>query len=375
MQICTVLKLQANEREHDILLKTLQACNAACDSISRVAFEHQEFRQYDLHELVYHNIRAETELPANHVIRCIAKVAHSYKLDHDTLREFNPLGAIELDSALLSFRVKERKVSIKTTSGRLKFVYSCSPEQRKLLKGTKHQSDLLLREGEFYLSVVVSVSEPEPYVPEGTLGIDLGIVNIATDSEGHRYSGEPVKKIREKYRKFRQDIQKVKTRSARKKMAKRRKKESRYVRDINHCISKKIVRTAFVRKKTLAIESLTGIRQRGNRLNRAVRTEIHNWSFAQLKGFLVYKARRAGVPLIELDARYSSQQCSRCGHTEIANRPDQETFCCRYCCFQANADENSALVLEARVEQSAYPRFHMAVLTNMGGQAVSFTGR
>src|SRR5579862_8414679 len=83
------------------------------------------------------------------------------------------------------------------------------------------------------------------------------------------------------------------------------------------------------------------------------------WAFAQVKNFLAYKAKREGVPLIEVDARYSSQQCSRCAHTQRANRPNQETFRCCCCCFQSHADVNAAKVLEARVVFSTGPRFHV----------------
>ena len=67
---------------------------------------------------------------------------------------------------------------------------------KELLQGKKGQTDLLLRDGAFYLSCAVTVAEAEPFTPEGVIGIDLGIVNVATDSEGNRYTGEPVKKVR-----------------------------------------------------------------------------------------------------------------------------------------------------------------------------------
>src|SRR5262249_27445307 len=116
----------------------------------------------------------------------------------------------------------------------------------------------------------------------------------------------------------------------------------------NHRISNALVRLAQDRQKALACETLTGIRQRGNGLNRAMRTQLNAWAFNQLKQFFAYKARRAGVPLIEVDPRYSSQTCSRCGHCERANRRTQEKFECLCCGFQANADYNAALNLKAR---------------------------
>src|ERR1700716_64941 len=103
MQLTTVVKLSPTPEQHIALAQTLRACNAACDRISILAFQSQTFRQFPLHALVYHNIKAETGLNANHVVRAIAKVAHAYKLDTRTLRTFSPLGGIELDKDLLSW--------------------------------------------------------------------------------------------------------------------------------------------------------------------------------------------------------------------------------------------------------------------------------
>ncbi len=370
MQLTVTVKLNTAPDQHAALVQTLRTCNGACDRISRAAFATGAFRQYALHALVYHPVKAETNLNANHVVRAIVKVANAYKQGAKVQRTFAPLGAIELDKDLLTWKVDTQTVSLNTVAGRLHLRFVCSSEQKALLQGKKGQTDLLLREGAFYLSCAVTVAEAQAFTPEGVIGVDLGIVNVATDSEGNRYSGEAVKKVRKKYRRLRQELQAKKTRSARKRMAKSRRKESRFVRDVNHCISKTLVGMAIHRKKALALEMLQGIRERGNRLNRAMRTELNNWSFAQLKCFLAYKCRRAGVPLIAVDARYSSQQCSRCGHTERANRPSQEAFCCRHCCFQANADVNAALVLEARVTLSTGPRFYLAALASRGGQAV-----
>ncbi len=202
------------------------------------------------------------------------------------------------------------------------------------------------------MSCAITVEEAEVFTPVGVVGIDLGIVNVATDSEGHQYTGEPVQKVRRKYRRLRQLLQSRKTRSARKHLQKARRKESRFVKDTNHIISKHLVQLALDRQKALACEVLTGIRQRVNGLNRVMRTELNNWAFLQLKTFLHYKAKRAGVTLIAVDPRYSSQTCSACGHCERANRTSQERFCCQCCGLEANADVNAALNLKARGELS-----------------------
>ena len=52
--------------------------------------------------------------------------------------------------------------------------------------------------------------------------------------------------------------------------------------------------------------------------------------------------------LILVPAHHSSQECSECGHTEAANRTDQETFLCQRCGHADNADLNAAKVIKKR---------------------------
>jgi putative transposase len=364
MQLTVTVKLKTTPDQHAALVKTLRTCNTACDDISATAFTTGTFRQYNLHALVYHPVKAQTKLNANHVVRAIAKVAHAYKLDTKGQRTFAPLGGIELDRDLLTWKVDAQTVSLNTVQGRLHLPFVCSTAQKELLQEKKGQTDLLLRDGAFYLACAVTVAEAEPFTPAGCIGIDLGIVNVATDSEGNQYTGEPVKRIRKRYRRLRQLLQSKKTRSARKHLQKARRKESRFVKDTNHIISKHLVQRALDRQKALACEVLTGIRQRANGLNRALRTELNNWAFLQLKTFLHYKAKRAGVTLIEVDPRSSSQTCSACGHCERANRKSQERFCCQCCGLEANADVNAALNLKARGELSPALMFRKEALAS-----------
>ena len=364
MKLTTVVKLHTSEEEYAALVQTLRACNATCDRISRIAFEQKTFRKFDIHHLTYHNIRAATDLAAGHVVCAIAKVANAYKLDKVTLRTFDPTGGIEFNKDTLAWKVEEQTVSVNTGCGRLKLRFLCSGRDKELLRGKRGQADLLLRKGQFYLSVSVTVAEATPFLPQGVIGIDLGIVQIATDSEGNQYSGEPVKKVRKKCRRLRKLLQPKKTRSARKHLQKAGKRESRFVKDVNHCISKNLVQLAIDRQKALACEDLTGIRGRGNSFHRAMRTELNSWAFHQLKLFLAYKCQRAGVTLIEADPRYSSQTCSGCGHCERGNRKSQESFECLCCGLKLNADVNAALNLKARGELSAALMFRLEALAS-----------
>jgi putative transposase len=125
-----------------------------------------------------------------------------------------------------------------------------------------------------------------------------------------------------------------------------------------------LVQLALDRQKALACEDLTGIRGRGNGFNRAMRTELNSWAFHQLKLFLAYKCQRAGVTLIEVDPRFSSQTCSGCGHCERGNRKSQEWFECLCCGLRLNADVNAALNLKAWGELSAALMFRLEAIAS-----------
>lgn len=146
---------------------------------------------------------------------------------------------------------------------------------------------------------------------------------------------------------LRKRLQAKKTSSARRLLKKRRRKEARFAADVNHQISKRIVVEAERTGRGIAVEQLSGIRERV-RLRKPQRTTLHSWAFAQLGSFLGYKARQAGVAFVEVDCAYTSQMCSRCGHVDKRNRRSQAVFNCVRCDFVGHADHNAAINIAVR---------------------------
>ena len=97
----------------------------------------------------------------------------------------------------------------------------------------------------------------------------------------------------------------------------------------------------------IAVEELRHIRTQIT-ARRAGRHRLSNWSFGQLRAFLEYKSKRAGVPLAVVDPRNTSKGCSCCGYTDKRNRRTQAIFLCASCGHEANADLNAALNIRAR---------------------------
>jgi putative transposase len=348
LKLTAQVKLVVTPDQADALKRTMQAANAVCDSISAWAWTHQTFGQYPLHKAQYAPQRAESGLTAQVIVRCIGKVADAYKLDRRTQRTFQPTGAIAFDDRILNWYVEREQVSIWSVDGRLKLPFVCGDYQRGLLAYRQGEADLAFVGGDFYLMATVSIPDPPLIVTDGVLGVDLGIVQLATDSEGNQYSGESIKSCRSRRRSHRSGLQKTGTKRAKRTLKKTNRKAGRFSKWVNHNISKAIVQTAVLSRKAIALEDLTGIRERGSAFSREMRWQLGNWAFFELANFIVYKARRAGIGVVFVDARDTSKTCSCCGYCERANRKSQAQFLCVQCGFQANADFNASRNLEAR---------------------------
>lgn len=348
LKLTAQVKLVVTPEQSDALKRTMQAANAVCDSISAWAWKSQTFGQFPLHKSRYAAERATSGLTAQVIVRCIGKVADAYKLDKRTQRTFQPTGAIAFDDRILNWYIEREQVSIWSVDGRLKLPFVCGEYQRGLLAFRQGEADLAFVGGEFYLMATVSIPDPPLIVTEGVLGVDLGIVSLAVDSEGNEYSGEAIKACRRRRRSHRSGLQRTGTKRARRTLKKISRKASRYSKWLNHTISKKIVQTAVRSRKAIALETLTGIRERGSAWNREMRWQLGNWAFHELANFITYKARRAGVSVVFVDPRNTSRTCSSCGHCDKANRKSQSQFLCLQCGFQANADFNASRNLEAR---------------------------
>jgi putative transposase len=346
-------KLRINEESAAALAATMALFNTVCNQLSEIAWETKTFRAFDLHKLAYHPLRAEFGLPAQLTVRAIAKVCDSYKTDRSIKHVFGPQGAVVYDARCFKL-VGVSAAELTTVHGRFRFSLAHGGKQRdQLTAGTTGEADLLFRDGSYYLAISVKTVPPPPAdTSGGILGVDLGIVEIATDSEGNSYSGETVKKVRRRVRRIRSFLQKKGTKSAKRHLKKIRQRQSRFVRDTNHCIAKQLVGTAVLRQKALAIEDLKGIRGRASGFNREMRGLLDNWAFADLGAKIKYKAADAGLPVVEVDPRNTSRTCSGCGHCDKANRKNQSHFQCLQCGLTLNADLNAAFNIQARAELS-----------------------
>lgn len=368
--VTVAVKLLPTPEQALALAATLRACNEACGWISEVAYAGSVFDRNGLQQAVYSRVRGESGLGAQATVRCVKKVVDAYATLHaqqtagrarneggarlvEVLGKpirFGRFSAQPFDDRMLSWRHDARTVSIWTLGGRVKdLTFTGNPEHLKqIAESRKGESDLVYRNRMWFLYACCEV-EPEPLntAPVDFIGVDRGMVNLATSSDGANYSGRKLCRYQRQAQRKRAELQAKQSRSAKRRLARRRKKESRHAAQINHEIANGIVSVAQRTDRGIALEQLRGIRERG-RFRRDRRDAFHKWPFHQFGAFLQYKAQRAGVPFVEVDAHYTSQMCPRCGYTARANRPERDLFCCRRCGLAGPADHVAAVNVRQR---------------------------
>lgn len=349
MQLTVKVRLFPSLKEQRSLLKTLHLCNSAANAAAKVAFDKNISTAFSLHHEVYYDLKA-MGLGAQATVRVIKKVADAVSLQKtkktpsQTPITFRVNSAQPFDHHILRWNFDERYVSIWSVDGRLARISfrASGKDLETLRKFQKGQSELIFQDQKWYLHAAVNVPTPSPLPSDEFLGVDRGIINIATTSDGENWTSKHAQKRRERIAQTTAALQRKNTKSAKRLLKKRRRKVSRFTKDLNHQISKQIVESAKRSGKSIVLEDLTGILRRQVRLPANSSSLIKNWSFKQLEAFICYKAAQAGIEVLFINPAYTSQVCAECGHWSKKNRVTQALFACQKCLFETSADVNAA---------------------------------
>ena len=350
MSIRTIaITLRPDQRQVAALERLARQWVAACDYITTVAWAEREFHHIALRKIVYRDVRERFGLLAQYTCNAVRVVCDSYKADRTCLHRFGAGACVVLDTPRL-YRLGATYASIATLDGRMLVPLAIGGKQREQLAAATKlaEADLIRDEkGRWRLLVCAHYADPPVQASTDVLGVDLGIVNIAADSDGTIYSGGELLGRRIRNRRLRRRLQAKRTLGARRLLKKRRRKERRFATHTNHVIAKRIVAVAKGTHRAIALEDLGGIRARST-VGRPQRAMVHSWSFDQLRQFIAYKAQMAGVLVVAVDPRNSSRTCPACGFVAKANRPSQSRFSCQSCGFSGHADLVAATVLRER---------------------------
>jgi len=333
------------------LKSTMEEFNRACNTLSELAFQQDLHRRYDIHHEGYRLIRKETSLPAQHVVNAIAKVSAVYTRDQNKWHQFKLHSSVRYDAKSMTLSQDCQTASLTVCpKGRVTGRLQMSAKMRKQLRqGKLGSAELVYRKGNFYLHISITIPAPEVKQPQGSLGVDLGFSRVAVTSDEKFHTAKNIRHKKACYKRTRRSLQANGSKSAKRALKRVSGRERRFVADTNHCVSKQIVADAKANDQRIVLEDLNGIRETGKAKC------VHKWSFAELQQMIRYKAARAGVEVVIVSPRYTSQTCSRCLHLGV--RPSQSNFQCRDCGYQINADLNGAKSIAKRHDLMAMGRY------------------
>jgi putative transposase len=380
------IQLNPTPGQSRLLLQTMQESTDCFNEVCRLADAEQISNGVELHKRTYALHRARTRLPSQLICAARVKATEAMKsvralrkkqvqAYHKRLKKAQqtgkPIKPLKLaktpQSRMTAIRYDARSFRLDRNTRMVSLVHVQQEGQRRnraIMAVTvptyyeryltpvwqQESADLLYRKGAFWLHVVVSCPV-SPVEPTGAaIGVDLGINRLAVSSHPRFFGSKQVKETNNRYFRLRRALQAKGTKSAKRHLRKLSGRLKRFQANVNHVTAKQLVASCQP-GDILVMENLTDIRER-TQGRRTQRRAISNWSFAQLQGFLAYKAAWKGVSVQFVDARYTSQGCSRYGYIAKRNRPTQSEFSCQQCGYHQNADLNAAYNLASRATRA-----------------------
>ena len=214
-----------------------------------------------------------------------------------------------------------------------------------------------MKAGRYYVSVVVEVPDPVPYRDYGEgLGIDLGLKDLATLSNGKHYKNinktPRVRKIEKKLRREQrclsrkyENIKKGEA-SQRKNIQKQKLKVQKLYQRLEHIrtdhINKTIDQVVRTKPSYIVIEDLN---VSGMMKNRHLSKAIASQKLREFRDKLEKKCSVKGIELRIADRWYpSSKRCHCCGRIRKDLRLSERTYRCE-CGYHCDRDLNASLNL------------------------------
>lgn len=339
-----------------VLSETARQFTSAFNQAARIGWAECVSNATKLHYLVYYPVKADhpalvSDLINQARVKAAESLRSAFALQKKGRRVSCPRSAAcPPRYNLHTFTVdwESRTVRLSTTSGRQTIRFAVPAYGRKYAGCPTDTADLIERNGRWYLHIVVTVPAPAVEPTDAVTGVDLGLAQPAVTSD-NRFLGKKAWRATDgRLFKLKRALQQKGTKSAKRHLRRVRRNQARFRRDCDHVLSKQVVQSVPV-GGTIVLENLTNIRSRVKAKRQTeTKRRLHSWSFAQVRGFIEYKAEERGCTVVGVDPRHTSQACSRCGHTARNNRRSRASFQCRACGFSLHADLNGARNIAAK---------------------------
>lgn len=352
-----------------------------CNFVSKWIFNHDfPLNTADIQEQIYYTIRNKFKIKSQltiSVIRCVVgkyktvqtqlkkksfryydkKAKKAYKVKRDLHWLQKPINFVEPQADLQRNRdwsVVDGQLSINTLQDRVKVDYICKGFGKYLNDGWKLGVGKLLKRNDqwyFYISATKEVPDYQIDQTRHVIGIDRGLRFLVTcyNEKGQTLfcSGKSVMHKRRHYKNLRAELQRHKTPSARRRLKKIGYKENRWMSDLNHCLSKTLLKR-YGKNTLFVLEDLEGVTFNTTKKRKKKNRYEHNsWAFYQLEQDLTYKAHLNDCEVVKVSAAYTSQRCVKCGRINKDNRDhNKHLYICDRCGYKSNDDRIASMNIQ-----------------------------
>lgn len=362
------IKLNISKEQHEALLDTQKSFVQACNQVVPFAIENRCWNRVALHHLCYFKVRdIVSDIGSQMTCNAIKNVCQSFKVlkikKSQDVPEivFKENGSIHYDKR--TYSIKGNSLSLFSTSGRIKTNFDiCDFHRGYIEQGIFKEAELIRKNKIWFFNIIIELEDAPPKGGNKIIAIDVGQNNIATTSNDTIHGGGELRHKRDKFLNRRKKLQSNGSRSAKRCLKRISGKEKRYVKEINHIVSKKIVEEAIENNSgILVLENLKNIRKR-IKGNKRIRSRLHRWSWYQLQQFVEYKAQDKGLTVKYVNPAYSSQTCSKCN--SLGSR-HKHLFKCLNCGSYQNSDVNASknLLKLGETDVSSMASINMPMVT------------
>jgi IS605 OrfB family transposase len=353
-------------------LDYLKTCSDIFNRHVEWCFQEKSTNKVKAHHALYYLLREEFPNIPSSIIQTLRDTA--CEAVKQTKFKFKPTkksySAVRYNARNITLR--GNLLSFSSSLGRIKQLIKLPNFFQKRYQNWKFQAATIgysKQKGYVVANLTFTAPTPQTIQSDRIVGIDRGLYNIVSLSDGQVYSSQQVRKQKRKFLYVKRQLQAKGTRSAKRLLKKRSGREKRFSSHINHCISKWLANQPY---DTFVLEDLTGIRKQNK--GRQINGWLSNWTFHQLETFLQYKAEALGKQIAFVDARYTSQKCSNCGEVDKKNR-NKSRYCCGKCRHAEHADINAAKNIKAnyllssalekeKVEQAAVNQPYVSIVSS-----------
>ena len=376
------IRIYATEEQSKKFLELTNAYRDAENFISQYIFDHDcDTNFYRVCKEVYYQIRERFRLKAQISQACVKEVisrystvdtrlrqkpfrfrenGKTYKVKRDSSWLLKPLKFKRLTATLVinkDWSFTKGKISLLTMGKRELCGYDHRIVEKFLQNGYTLGSGKLVchRKGKkllwfLHIAVTREIPDFDRKNPSAVIGIDQGLRFLITTYDGKKttfVSGKPIAKKRAHYAKLRARLQAKGTKSAKRLLKKLAGRETRWMTDVNHQLSKALV-TEYGANAVFVLEDLTGVSfdERNLKRTKDAKRELRSWTFHQFEQFLQYKAEAVGAKFLKVSAKYTSQRCPYCGKIDKTQRDhDHHEYHCT-CGCRMNDDRVAAINLQ-----------------------------